>query len=43
MNLPQSVLNVTVPTRLVSWYKLFIQVANKSFLEAKQKLEENRN
>ncbi len=43
MNFPQSFLNITVPSRLVSWYKSFIQVANKKYLETKQILKENIN
>lgn len=33
MNLPQYILNITAPSRLVSWYKTFMQVANKKYLE----------
>lgn len=37
MSLPQSILNITVPSRLVGWYKQFTQVANKTYLQIKQK------
>jgi len=43
MNIPQSLINITIPNRLVSWYRLFIQVANKSYSEEKENPEPIKN
>ena len=31
MFLPQSIMNITLPTRLVSWYKKFVTIVNNEF------------
>lgn len=36
MNLPQSILNMTIPSRMVTWYKKLNQVVNKTYLEIQQ-------
>ncbi len=36
MPLPQTLLNITLPQRLISWYKKFVIIANKEFMEQNQ-------